>query len=209
MLNFNFDFKNIDWSFLKEIRKRDLFSFVVIFMFLFSFFRVEIQDYLTNKEDLITKRLIQKEIVTQKLEEIRRRNNCTYVSVNLFHNGIKAINGTHFTKMTREYEARALNKLPLSYKLQSYDLTPFSSLLLQLKIDGTIYIPDVQNFEDEYTRKTLGYFGCASVFYVALIEDKKFVGFMTFEYEKPTNFDEKKLESLRKEIHLVEKLVKK
>jgi hypothetical protein len=209
MINFNFSDITFDWAMFKKIRKRDVFFIMIFVMFLVSFFRVEIERYIDSNTDLITNRLVQKELVTQKLEEIRRRNNCQYVAINLFHNGTTAINGTHFAKMTREYEARALNKLPLSYKLQSYDITPFSNLLLQLKIDGTIYIPDVLKFEDEYTKNMLLYFGCKSVFYVALIEDKKFVGFMTFEYEKTTNFDEKKLESLRKEIHLVEKLVKK
>jgi hypothetical protein len=208
MFNFNFSDINIDLEFLKRIRKRDILATVVIILFLSAFFRREIEQYLFSRKDFVTDRLIQKQLVNNKLEEIRERNNCSYVAVNLFHNGVVATNGTHFAKMTREYEAKAYNKLPLSYKLQGYDITPFSALLLKLRIDGYIYIPNVDFFGDEYTRNTLKYFGCKSIFYVAIIENKKYIGFMTFEYEKATNLSESNLESLRKEVYLIEPLIK-
>jgi hypothetical protein len=177
-------------------------------LFLVAFFRKEIENWVFHRKDFITERLIQKELVNNKLEEIRSRNNCSYVAVNLFHNGIVATNGTHFAKMTREYEAKAYNKLPLSYKLQAYDITPFSNLLLKMRIEGFIYIPNIEYFGDEYTRNTLKFFGCQSVFYVAIVENKKYIGFMTFEYENPTNLNESNLESLRKELYLIEPLIK-
>ena len=208
MFNFNFSDINIDFSFLRKIRKRDIIMTSLTILFLIVSFRREIDTYIFKRGDFITERLIQKEIVNNKLEEIRSRNNCAYVAINLFHNGIVATNGTHFAKMTREYEAKAYNKLPLSYKLQGYDITPFSNLLLKMRIEGFIYIPNIEHFGDEYTRNTLKYFGCQSVFYVAIVENKKYIGFMTFEYEKPTNLSESNLESLRKEVYLIEPLIK-
>jgi len=208
MFNFNFSDINIDFSFLRKIRKRDIIMTSLTILFLIVSFRREIDTYIFKRNDFITERLIQKEIVNNKLEEIRSRNNCTYVAINLFHNGIVATNGTHFAKMTREYEAKAYNKLPLSYKLQGYDITPFSNLLLKMRIEGFIYIPNIEFFGDEYTRNTLKFFGCQSVFYVAIMENKKYIGFMTFEYEKPTNLSESNLESLRKEVYLIEPLIK-
>jgi hypothetical protein len=168
------------------------------------------RDYLLHtffRNDLIGNGLIQQRDVKRELNILVEDYKCTYVAINLFHNGSKALNGTHFKKMSREYEGKRNDKLPLTYKFKNYDIEPFSDEFLKISDNLILYIKDVDKYPNQYLRNTLKRSGYKSVLYIA-IKDKDFWnndvfnGFMTYEFDKVTNFSEADIEEMRLQYDL-------
>ena len=152
--------------------------------------------------DLIGEGLIQQRDIKRELNTLVEDYKCTYVAINLFHNGSKALNGTHFKKMSREYEGKRNDKLPLTYKFKNFDIEPFSDEFLKISESLVLYIKDVDKYPNQYLRNTLKRSGYKSVLYIA-IKDKDFWnndvfnGFMTYEFDRKTNLSEADIEEMR------------
>jgi hypothetical protein len=159
------------------------------------------------KHDLIGEGLIQQRDIKRELNVLVNDYKCTYVAINLFHNGSRALNGTHFKKMSREYEGKRNDKLPLTYKFKNFDIEPFSDEFLKISESLVLYIKDVDKYPNQYLRNTLKRSGYKSVLYIA-IKDKDFWnndvfnGFMTYEFDRNTNFTEADIEEMRMQYDL-------
>jgi len=157
--------------------------------------------------DLIGEGLIQQRDIKRELNTLVEDYKCTYVAINLFHNGSKALNGTHFKKMSREYEGKRNDKLPLTYKFKNFDIEPFSDEFLKISESLVLYIKDVDKYPNQYLRNTLKRSGYKSVLYIA-IKDKDFWnndvfnGFMTYEFDRKTNLSEADIEEMRLQYDL-------
>jgi hypothetical protein len=86
-------------------------------------------------------------------------------------------------------------------------IDPFKEKIAETKKVGYVYIPNLPEDEDPYFNTTIPKYNIYSVFYIGLFDHRKkdskgrpfFVGFISFGWEKPTNFDEKTLVSMMKE----------
>ena len=198
----------IDTSKMSNRSKRffKLSGFILLIVFMkFDY----IQDNIFNF-NLIGNRLQQQRAVQRELNHLvekYKKDGCVYVAINLFHNGATALNGTHFTKMSREYEGRKEGKPILTYKMKGYDIGPFTDEFVDLDKDLRLYIPNVDKYEKQYLKTFLQYYEYKSVLYIAIHEEswwrgRRFVGYMTFEFDKPTNFTGVQLEAMQKEYNL-------
>ena len=187
----------------KAERYLKIFGFVLLTVFIN-------RDFLTStffRIDLIGEGLIQQRDIKRELNVLVEDYKCTYVAINLFHNGSKALNGTHFKKMSREYEGKRNDKLPLTYKFKNFDIEPFSDEFLKISESLVLYIKDVDKYPNQYLRNTLKRSGYKSVLYIA-IKDKDFWnndvfnGFMTYEFDTITNLSEADIEEMRLQYDL-------
>jgi len=187
----------------KTERYLKVFGFVLLTVFIN-------REFLTStffKIDLIGEGLIQQRDIKRELNTLVEDYKCTYVAINLFHNGSKALNGTHFKKMSREYEGKRNDKLPLTYKFKNFDIEPFSDEFLKISESLVLYIKDVDKYPNQYLRNTLKRSGYKSVLYIA-IKDKDFWnndvfnGFMTYEFDTITNLSEADIEEMRLQYDL-------
>jgi hypothetical protein len=159
------------------------------------------------KHDLIGEGLIQQRDIKRELNKLVKQYKANYVAINLFHNGSTALNGTHFKKMSREYEGRKNGKPPLTFVFKNYDIEPFSDEFLAISENLTLYIPEIDKYPNQYLKNTLKRGGYKSVLYVA-IKDRDFwnndifIGFMTYEFSVNTNFTEADIEEMRMQYDL-------
>jgi hypothetical protein len=109
--------------------------------------------------------------------------------------------------MTREYDPKTNDKLPLTYKFKNFDIEPFSDEFLKISESLVLYIKDVDKYPNQYLRNTLKRSGYKSVLYIA-IKDKDFWnndvfnGFMTYEFDTVTNLSEADIEEMRLQYDL-------
>ncbi|GAG76040.1 unnamed protein product, partial [marine sediment metagenome] len=141
---------------------------------------------------------------------------CTYVNVNLFHNGVITESGIHLRKMSCIAEGLGDGKLDLIHRLQDWVIKPFKKKFRVLKKNGYLYIPNLKLDKDPYFRVMIPRMGIESVFYVALYDKRyiskngkpHFIGFTAFIWDKPTNFNEGNLVAMKKEVdHIREFLI--
>jgi hypothetical protein len=231
MINLNFNLKDIDWSKLKNISTTNVFlSFCLIGM-IFLFFKEEIKEKYLKKDTIVKKdskktekdsskvvikpdrfgrKLIKLEEFQYRLDELRSHYKCDRVNINLFHNGDSTKAGWHFDKMSCEMESK-LDTLP-SYttRLVNWRIEPFKKKFRQLLFEEIVYIADLKKDIDPYFRNTLPRYGAFSVVYVALFDKRMYdpitkknhlMGFLAFQWGKPTNLSNSKIQSMKNERH--------
>ena len=200
MFKFNFFFSDLS---KKQIAYFKIVGFVLL-MILIKY------DYLKEtffKNDLIGKGLIQQRDIKRELNKLVSTYKCDYVAINLFHNGSIALNGTHFKKMSREYEGKSNGKLPRTYLFKNYDIAPFSDEFLKISEKQVLYIANIEKYENQYLKNMIKRSGQKSVLYVAIFDkdfwgNELFTGFMTYEFSETTNFSESDVEEMRLEYDL-------
>jgi len=200
MFKFNFFFSNLT-------KKQIAYFKIIGFVLLMVLIKYEYIKDTFFKTDLISNGLIQQRNIKRELNKLVKTYKCDYVAINLFHNGSKALNGTHFKKMSREYEGKANGKLPLTYVFKNFDIEPFSDEFLNLSRGLVLYINDIDKYENQYLRNMLKRSGYKSVLYVAIIDkdfwgNDLFTGFMTYEFSRNTNFSESDIEEMRLQYDL-------
>lgn len=229
MINFNIDLKNVNWSKLKNINFTNVFLFFCCVWMILLFFREEIKEKYLKKDtvvkkenqktekdsskviikvDRLARKLIKLEEFQYRLDELRETYKCDRVNINLFHNGDSTKSGWHFDKMSCEAESK-LDTLP-SYttRLVNWRIEPFKKKFRQLLFEQVVYIPDLKKDISPYFRNTLPRYGAFSVVYVALFDKRMYdpitkknhlMGFLAFQWGKPTNLNSSKIESMKKE----------
>lgn len=180
-----------------------VFGFVLLTVFMNK-------DYLINtffRNDLIGEGLIQQRNIKRELNVLVETYKADYVAINLFHNGSVALNGTHFKKMSREYEGKANGKLPFTYKFKNFDIEPFSDEFLKISQEMVLYIPDIEKYPNQYLKNMVKRTGIKSLLYVAIIDkdfwgNEIFNGFMNYEFSHVTNLSEADIEEMRLQYDL-------
>lgn len=237
---FNFNIKNLNFSLEKiEIKKRyfvfGLFSIVLFYglfqdkidKYIFKGKEIEAQSELKvkAKTDSVIGPILRRDIFSEYVDqdpvddfvqEFCDNYKCTYVNVNLFHNGLITESGYHCKKMSCVAEGIGEGKLALIHRLQNWVIKPFKKKFKVLKKNSYLYIPDLKKDSDPYFRVMIPRMGIESVFYVALYDKRyiskngspHFVGFTAFIWDKPTNFNEGNLVAMKKEVdHIREFLI--
>jgi hypothetical protein len=189
-----------------------IFGFVLLIAFINK-------DYLIHtffRSDLIINDGIKARNIRRELKSINDGNKCDYVAISLFGNGTKSLNGIHFKSMTRKWEARKDGNANRAFYYQKYDIEPFEDHFLKLsKNKRYVYIKDVEDYQNQYIGVMLKKGGYKSVLYFPVFDidfwgREIFVGFISFEYFKKTNFSESDIEIMRSEYNVkLKNLIKK
>lgn len=221
MINFNFNLKDIDFT---KIRKRDIFTIFVVIALIYNSFKQEIKEAFfveKNKEGQIIKpdqfgRIIDKNVHFEYLlQDMQEKYNCTYVNVNVFHNGDSTNWGFHFNKMSCIEEAVRHDQIKRGYKLKNWSIEPFAQKFAKLYHEGHVYLPNLRTEKDSYFNTTLTRLGVISVIYVA-IYDKRYVdsngiahlvGFLAFQWNEPTDLSNAQKISMIKEVERIKEFV--
>ena len=226
MINFNIDLKNINWSKLKSINFTNVFLFFCVVGMTCIFFKDEIKKNFTEKENKTAEgkiikadqfgRSIEKNVRFEYiLQDMQEKYNCTYVNVNVFHNGDSTKWGFHFDKMSCIEEAVRHDQLKRGYKLKNWSIEPFAQKFAKLYHEGHVYLPNLRIEKDAYFNTTLTRLEVISVIYVA-IYDKKYidknglahiVGFLAFQWNEPTNLSSTEKISMIKEVERIKEFV--
>ena len=220
MINFNFNLKDIDF---KKIRKRDIFTIFAVISVICIFFKDEINSFFVEKNESgqIIKpdqfgTAIEKNVRFEYiLQDMQEKYNCTYVNVNVFHNGDSTKWGFHFNKMSCIEEAVRHDQLKRGYKLKNWSIEPFSQKFAKLYHEGHVYLPNLRTEKDAYFNTTLTRLEVISVIYVAIF-DKRYVdknglahlvGFLAFQWNEPTNLSNAEKISMIKEVERIKEFV--
>ena len=201
---FNLDNIKLDLNrlFLKKRFYATIFSVILSLLTYRYGDKIVIQKTPAKKEKLLI------DMINHRLEEIRERHNCDYVAINIFK--ISHITGTE--QMDRKYEAAAQGKIPLAPLVKNYECNVFERSFKHLKLRGHIYINDTKTYKkDTYLANTLYSLGTRSVFYVGLYDleariykmEDGCVGFVSYEFDRPTKFTEAELNDLIIETDLI------
>ena len=221
MFNFNFNLQDIDFS---KVRKRDIFITFTIIVLLCSLFKKEIKNTFfveKNETGQIIKddqfgAAIENSVRLQYiLQDIQEKYNCTYVNVNLFHNGDSTKWGFHFDKMSCIEEAVRHDQLKRGYKLKNWSIKPFAQKFNKLYHEGHLYLPNLRTEKDAYFNTTLTRLGCISVVYSAIYDERyinkeglpHIVGFLSLQWDKPTNLKNVEKISMIKEVERIKEFV--
>ncbi len=221
MFNFNFNLKDIDFS---KIRKRDIFTIVIMIVLFYFLFKEEIKNTFfveKNEAGQIIKddqfgSAIENSVRLQYiLQDIQDKYNCTYVNVNLFHNGDSTKWGFHFNKMSCIEEAVRHDQLKRGYLLKNWSIKPFTEKFNKLYHEGHLYLPNLRTEKDAYFNTTLTRLGCISVVYVAIYDNRyinkdglpHLVGFLSLQWNEPTNLKNAEKISMIKEVERVKEFV--
>ena len=226
MINFNIDLKNINWSKLKSINFTNVFLFFCIIGMTCIFFKDEIKKNFTEKENKTAEgkiikadqfgRSIEKNVRFEYiLQDMQEKYNCTYVNVNVFHNGDSTKWGFHFDKMSCIEEAVRHDQLKRGYKLKNWSIEPFAQKFAKLYHEGHVYLANLRTEKDAYFNTTLTRLEVISVIYVA-IYDKRYVdknglahlvGFLSFQWNEPTKLSSAEKISMIKEVERIKEFV--
>ena len=220
MINFNFNLKDIDFT---KIRKMDIFTIFVVIALIYISFKKEINSFFVEKNQAgqIIKpdqfgSAIEKNVRFEYiLQDMQEKYNCTYVNVNIFHNGDSTKWGFHFNKMSCIEEAVRHDQLKRGYKLKNWSIEPFAQKFAKLYHEGHVYLPNLRIEKDAYFNTTLTRLEVISVIYVA-IYDKRYVdknglahivGFLAFQWNEPTNLSSAEKISMIKEVERIKEFV--
>ena len=225
MINFNIDLKNLDWSKFKNINLTNVFLFCCMFGVGCLFFKDEIKKKLEKQNKTAEGKIIKEDQFGRSIEknirfeyilqDMQEKYNCTYVNVNVFHNGDSTKWGFHFDKMSCIEEAVRHDQLKRGYKLKNWSIEPFAQKFAKLYHEGHLYLPNLRTEKDAYFNTTLTRMGCISVVYVAIYDNRyvdknglpHIVGFLSFQWEKPTNISNAKKISMIKEVERIKEFV--
>ena len=218
-IKFNFEKGSLD--FFKNIRTMDIIIILMFIVLILSMFRDDIKRITSFKQKEETQvgkdTILQHDIFGEGIEDameleyvlndIVKTYDVDYINVNLFHNGTISPSGYHFKKMSCVAEGKRLDKLPRIHKLQNWVVDPFKEKIAETKKVGHVYIKNLPDDQDPYFSKEIPKYGILSVFYVGLFDHRKkdskgrphFIGFISFGWERTTNFSEKTLVSMEKE----------
>ena len=106
MINFNFNLKDIDF---KKIRKMDILTVFIIISLIYNLFKQEIKDKFfvektaagqIVKADQFGSAIEKNVRFEYILQDMQEKYKCTYVNVNVFHNGDSTKWGFHFNKIS-------------------------------------------------------------------------------------------------------------
>ena len=194
-VDFNF---NVDVGKAKGIFK--ILGYVILAVCVV--FNQEIRDDFFNL-NFFSKSIERQKEVRKELNKLVKVYKCDYVAVNLFHNGQRSINKTHFSKLSREYEGKRQGLPSLTYKFKNFDLEPYLDAFLKLEEDSHFYIKDAEKLPDLYMRDQMKYTNVRSVLYVAIWEKRNFmveeeiIGFLSYEFPFPTDFSTAEIEAMK------------
>ena len=229
MFNLNINTLNFEIAGTK-ITKRHILLLITVLVFFYGLFQEKIDKYVithiekTELTDTIKTPILSRDIFTEyvdddKVDEFVQlfcdNHKCDYVNVNLFHNGVITESGIHLRKMSCIAEGLRDGKLDLIHRLQDWVIKPFKKKFRVLKKNGYLYIPNLKLDKDPYFRVTIPRMGIESVFYVALYDKRyinkhgepHFIGFVSYIWGKPTNFDEGELVAMKKEVDRIREFV--
>ena len=221
MFNFNFNLKDIDFS---KVRKRDIFITFTMIILVCSLFKKEIKNTFfveKNEAGQIIKddqfgSAIENSVRLQYiLQDIQEKYKCTYVNVNLFHNGDSTKWGFHFNKMSCIEEAARHDQLKRGYKLKNWSIKPFAQKFNKLYHEGHLYLSNLRTEKDAYFNTTLTRLGCISVVYAAIYDERyinkdglpHLVGFLSLQWNEPTNLKNAEKISMIKEVERIKEFV--
>lgn len=136
--------------------------------------------------------------INKDLEKIRAMVNCQYLSISLFHNGSITFNRIHLLKMSRMYEASANNKVPRMNSLISdnINLKPYYQSMLKMVNKGYFYIENSELFDNISLKNLLMSADIGSILYVPIYNNKELIGFMCYEWDNPTMFNQDEINEL-------------
>jgi hypothetical protein len=225
MINFNIDLKNLDWYKLKNINLTNVFLLFCSFGVVCLFFKDEIKKKLEKENKTAEGKIIKEDQFGRSIEknirfeyilqDMQEKYNCTYVNVNVFHNGDSTKWGFHFDKMSCIEEAVRHDQLKRGYKLKNWSIEPFAQKFAKLYHEGHLYLPNLRTEKDAYFNTTLTRMGCISVVYVAIYDNRyidknglaHIVGFLSFQWDEPTNISNAKKISMIKEVERIKEFV--
>ena len=170
-------------------------------------FHQEISNILL-RSNFIHDTIQQNKEVRKELKKLNKQYKSAYVAVNLFGNGTKSLSNVHYGKMSRKWEAKAHDTLPvLTYKLQDFSIDPFLDLFDSLEENKYYYVKDIDKHYSQYFKDQVSYYGVKSVLYVAIFDktwflgNEQFIGFMSYEYFHTTNFNKSEISAMRKQVN--------
>lgn len=209
-------------DFLKDLRKRDITMFLAFLLVCTLLLKDEIKELLTQEPkqeqtqtDIFSQGIEDAMELEYILNDIVETYDVDYINVNLFHNGTVSASGYHFKKMSCIAEGKKLGNLPRIHKLQNWVIDPFKEKIAETKKVGYVYLPNLPEDKDPYFNTTIPKYNIYSVFYVGLFDHRKrdakgrphFIGFISFGWEKPTNFDDNTLVSMMKERERISEFI--
>ena len=220
MFNFNFNNLKIDASFLRTIRKRDAFVFVMFILLVLNFFGIDLhylQDEKVKKNQLTnssndsitpdrTARALMSLELDETMQELCNKYKAEYCLANVLHNGDSTDGGYHFDKISVIAEGKKTNNRSLVRHIQGWSLVPFKPKFRNLYLDGVVYIPDLSKEKDIYFRKEMAKY-CKSIVYVAIYDDRffdtykgiklpHFKGVISWQWNTPTNFSQEEINAM-------------
>jgi len=206
MINFNLDFSKVD--FVELFKKKRIYgSFILIIVGIIVGFYGKELNIIIDKKNLIDAS-INKEIVEEKLEEIRTRSKADYVAINLLIKDNKVLR--------RTYEAKRSDRVSLTNFVSDYPLLSFRNSFLVLKTKNWLYVLNSRDYkDDEYLAYVLNTVGCVSVLYIALHDEGqiekdgkfKFIGFISYEFYKETELTPTQINNMILEKNLITPLL--
>ncbi len=94
-------------------------------------------------------------------------------------------------------------------------MEPFKTKVSIVKKVGYVYLPELKKDKEPYFSQVLTKHNIQSIFYVGLFDSRKkdkggnnhFIGFISFAWEKPTNWKESDLVSMINEKHRIKEFI--
>ena len=214
----NFNLENFKLSIEKlYIGKKSL---IVICLGLCAsiYYEFNIVDYV--KVNYLKKPVVKRDYISESIDidplddltqELCDNYGCSYVNVNLFHNGTTSSSGYKCKKMSCFSEGLDYNRHSLMQALQNQVIEPFKLKFRAVKKDGYYYVKDLRLDKDPYFRNRMPQYGMTSIYYVA-IYDKRYIdkygkwhfkGFISYAWDHETDFPKDKLIAMRLEVERV------
>ncbi len=160
------------------------------------------------KKDLVLKTIKKTNEINLVLEEMRSRQKADYVSISMFHNGEVTFSRIHLLKMTRLFEAYGSNKVArinINQTMTAHPLLPYYNSILDISNKGYVYVKDANKSNDETLKNILLYFNVDSALYIPIYDfENDLIGFICFEWDKKTNFNQQKINSIRNEYKYIQ-----
>ena len=211
---------------LSKLNKTNIFYSIVSVLLVCILFKNEIINYVKShdfriiKDEPIQKKdlfgdYIDDDNFTYILHDLQDKYNCDYVNINMFHNGTTTPTGFHFKKMSAVVEVAKKDLIPRGYALQNWSIEPFKQKFKKLHIEKVVYISDMTKDSDPYFAIQIPRYGIHSVVYVGIFDYRykgkrglsHFVGFMSFQYLKPTDLSNTTIISMSKEVERIKEFV--
>lgn len=161
-----------------------------------------------RKKDLVLETIKQSNDINLVLEEMRVRQNADYVSISMFHNGDVTFSRIHLLKMTRLFEAYGSNqvaRININQSTGGHPLLPYYSSVLEMSNKGYIYIKEGKKSNNITLKNILLYFNIESALYIPIYDNSnELIGFIVFEWDKKTNFNNQQINSIRNEYKYIQ-----
>lgn len=177
-------------------------------IFLIATFNFFFGDKEEKKKDVVLNTIKQSNEINLVLEEMRTRQKADYVSISMFHNGDVTFSRIHLLKMSRLFEAYGSNKVArinINQTMTGHPLLPYYKSILEISNKGYVYVKEAKKSIDETLKNILLYFNVVSALYIPIYDSENdLIGFICFEWDKKTNFNDQKINSIRNEYKYIQ-----